>query len=184
MIREEEIVEIGKFQKTHALKGELNTLLDVDPEYLTDGNPLIVEIDGIYVPFYAESVRPKGASSYLVCLRGISNVEEATGMVNKTIYGLKKDMLEYFDTPEEEVVFDSDLVGYTVTDAHHGMIGIVERIDDSTVNTLMVVKRSDNNEVYIPYNEDFIDTINPDTREIFTDLPEGLVELNDKSDKQ
>ena len=36
MIKEEDTIKIGKFQKTHALKGELNALLDIDPEYFTD----------------------------------------------------------------------------------------------------------------------------------------------------
>ncbi len=61
MIKKEDIVEIGKFQKTHALKGELNALLDIDGDYAADGNALVVAVDGIYVPFYAESVRPKGS---------------------------------------------------------------------------------------------------------------------------
>ena len=39
MIKEEELIEIGKFQKTHALKGELNALLDVGPEYLEERQP-------------------------------------------------------------------------------------------------------------------------------------------------
>ena len=74
MIKEEEIIEIGKFQKTHALKGELNALLDVGAEYLEDGNPLVIPVDGLFVPFYAESVRPKGTTSFLVKLkRGRSN---------------------------------------------------------------------------------------------------------------
>ena len=63
MIKKEDIVAIGKFQKTHALKGELNALLDIDGDYAADGHPLIIDIDGIYVPFYAETVRPKGAES-------------------------------------------------------------------------------------------------------------------------
>lgn len=64
MITKDEISAVGTLQKTHALKGELNMLLDIDSEYLTSGNPAIIEIDGIYVPFYAESVRPKGASLF------------------------------------------------------------------------------------------------------------------------
>ena len=53
MITEEEITSVGKLLKTHALKGEMNMMLDIDPGYLEDGNPAILDIDGIYVPFYA-----------------------------------------------------------------------------------------------------------------------------------
>lgn len=180
MIKEEEVVEIGKFQKTHALRGELNAVLDVEPQYLEDRNPLVVVVDGIRVPFYAESVRPKGTTSYLVKLKGIDDVDEANAFVNKPIYGLRKDMARYYDVPEEEMVFDSDLIGYDVEDLEQGYIGKVLSIDDSTMNALLVVDGPDG-EIYIPYNEDFIDAIDDDAKKIIMDLPEGLVQLNSKN---
>lgn len=180
MIREDEIVEIGKFQKTHALKGELNAILDIDESYLEDGNPLVVEMDGINVPFYPEGVRPKGATSYLVKLKGVDDVEAADAFVNKTIYGLRSDLLNYFDSPEEEIVFDNDLIGYSVIDVDKGLLGTLESIDDSTVNTLMVVDSDRYGEIYIPYNEDFIEQIDDTDKEITVNLPEGLLTLNEK----
>ena len=179
MIKQEDIVEIGKFQKTHALKGELNALLDVEEDFLEDHNPLIMDVDGIYVPFYADSVRPKGCTSFLVKLKGVDSVEDAGEFVNKTIYGRRSDLLDYFDSPEEEIVFDSDLIGYEVVDVDLGPIGRVERIDDSTMNALLIVKNADG-EVYIPYSEDFIETIDDDDKKIFMALPEGLIDLNEK----
>lgn len=179
MIREEDIVEIGKFQKTHALRGELNVVLDVEPEYLEARNPIIVVVDGIRVPFYAESVRPKGATSFLVKLEGVNDVEEASSFVNKPIYGLRKDLGNFYDLTEEEIVFDSDMIGYDVDDPELGHIGKVREIDDSTINTLLVVDGPDG-EIYIPYNEDFIDFIDDEKRRIIMNLPEGLVQLNSK----
>ena len=67
MITNNELLEIGKFQKTHGLQGELNVVLDqvVEGDFLEGENPVIIDIDGINVPFYPESVRTKGADSYL-----------------------------------------------------------------------------------------------------------------------
>lgn len=180
MIKEEDIVEIGKFQKTHALKGELNAILDVNPEYLGDGNPLVLDIDGIYVPFYAESIRPKGTTTYLIKLRGVDIVEDAEAMVNKKIYGLRKDLMEYFDTPEEEIVFDSDLTGFEVVDTERGSLGVLKDLDDTTINTLMVIDSPEYGEIYVPYNEDFIEAIDAEESKILVNLPEGLVDLNEK----
>ena len=42
MIDKDKLIEIGKFQRTHALKGELNAILDVPEDYVEDGNPLVV----------------------------------------------------------------------------------------------------------------------------------------------
>ena len=161
MIKEEEIIEIGKFQKTHALKGELNALLDVGPEYLEDGNPLVIPVDGLFVPFYADSIRPKGATSYLIKLRGVDDVEEATAFVNKPIYGIRKSLL-----------------GYRVEDVNAGFLGTVDRIDDSTINTLLVVE-GDMGEIFIPLIDDFIESIDEGSETIVVDVPEDIIKLND-----
>lgn len=178
MIVEEDIIEIGKFQKTHALKGELNALLDIEEDYLTEGNPLIVDIDGIYVPFYTESVRPKGATTYLIKLQGVDSVDDASRFVNKIIYGRREDMLDYFDAEEGDVALPGDLAGYKVIDGSHGYLGNLQRIDDTTINTLMIVDEGPFGEIYIPFNEDFIEAIDNVEKEIHTILPEGLVEIN------
>lgn len=135
MIKKEDIVEIGKFQKTHALKGELNALLDVDEDYANDGHPFIVDIDGIYVPFYAESIRPKGSESFLVKLRDIDSQESAQKMVNKEIFGLRADLVDYFDDPDMEIV--ADFVDFRIVDSHLGEIGTIVDVDDSTANVLL-----------------------------------------------
>ena len=77
MITRAEISPIGKFHKTHALKGELNAVLDVEADLIDTKRPLIVDIDGIFVPFYCDSVRPKGHFSSLVKLQGIDSEADA-----------------------------------------------------------------------------------------------------------
>lgn len=181
MIKKEDIVEIGKFQKTHALKGELNALLDIEDDFVADGNPLIVEMDGIFVPFYGESIRPKGAESFLVKLRDIDTQEEAQTFVNKAIYGLRADLVEYFDDPDMEL--KEDFIGYKVVDADLGVLGEVKDVDDSTENVLLVIATENGEEVYVPIVEEFIREIDDDRQVIETRLPDGLVDLNRKKDE-
>lgn len=176
MIKKEDIIEIGKFQKTHALKGELNALLDVESDYMTGGHPLVVDIDGIFVPFYTESVRPKGSESYLVKLRDVDSQEQAQEFVNKSIYGLRENLMEYYDDPDMELT--ADFVGFTVKDSRLGVIGEVTDVDDSTANVLFVIETPEGKTVYVPVAEEFIIAIDDENRIIETSLPDGLVELN------
>lgn len=179
MIKEEEISAVGKLQKTHALKGELNVMLDIDPEYLEEGNPAIIDIDGIYVPFYAESIRTKGSFSYLVKFEGINSEFEAKKLVNKTIYARKDKLKEYMDENyDEDFTLYDDLIGCTIVDAEKGEIGKVVEIDSNTENELFIVEKPDGETVYIPLTEDFIDEIDEDSKIIRMNLPEGLLELN------
>lgn len=179
MIKKNDITPIGKFQKTHALKGELNALLDIDPEFLTLGNAIIVELDGIYVPFFATSIRPKGSTTFLVKLDGIDSEEEARKFVNKNISALKSELAPFLEIEEEEITDEDDLIGYEVIDFNSGKtVGIIEDIDSSTYNILFIVKRPDNTDVYIPAAEEFIKEIGDNDRKIYMSLPEGLIDLN------
>lgn len=179
MIKEEEISAVGKLQKTHALKGELNVMLDIDPEYLEEGNPAIIDIDGIYVPFYAESIRTKGSFSYLVKFEGIDSEFEAKKLVNKTIYARKDKLKEYMEENyDEDYTLYDDLIGCTIVDTEKGEIGKVVEIDSNTENELFIVERPDGDTVYIPLTEDFIDEIDEDSKTIRMNLPDGLLDLN------
>ncbi|MCH5234336.1 MAG: 16S rRNA processing protein RimM [Muribaculaceae bacterium] len=178
MIKKEDIINIGKFQKTHALKGELNMISDIDPEYFLEGNPLIIEYDGILVPYYVESIRPKGSTSFLVKISGIENEEEAALFVNKEISILKKDAEEWL---EDELIDSNELAGYKVLDVStNGELGEIDRVDDSTVNLLFIVKQNNGDEIFIPANEDFIVEIDDENKLIKMNLPLGLIELNRK----
>lgn len=176
MIKKEDIVEIGKFLKTHALKGELNAILSVEFDFVSDGNPLVVEMDGIFVPFYAESVRPKGSESALIKLKDVDDQEKAREFVNKTIYGLRSDLVDYFDDPELEL--KADFIDFKIIDSKLGEIGRVTDVDDTTANVLFVVETTDGKTVYIPVAEEFINNIDDERQVIETTLPDGLVDLN------
>lgn len=182
MIEEKDIKAIGKFQKTHALKGELNALLDIDPEYVSEGNALIVEVDGCYVPFYASSIRPKGSFSFLIKLDGIDSEAEAKPFVNKIVYALKNDLADFLDLDSEEIRDEEDLSGYKIIDnGTKEEIGEIKSVDSSTDNLLFIVVSNSGEEVFIPAVDDFIVEINDDDGTITMDLPEGLIDLNKKS---
>lgn len=179
MIKQEEITRIGKFQKAHGLKGELNTILDIDPEYFNEGNPMIVDIEGLFVPFYTESVRNKGNISYLVKLEGIASEKEASQFVNQEIFMLTKDRDKWLDN--DEFYIDS-FIGYEVVDNEKdNMIGKIIGIDDTTDNVLFQIKKGDET-ILIPVVDEFIVDVDEENMVIKMKLPEGLVDLNFKGE--
>ncbi|MBD5357116.1 MAG: 16S rRNA processing protein RimM [Bacteroides sp.] len=183
MIEQKELKEIGKFQKSHALKGELNALLDIAPEYVSEGNAIIIDVDGIYVPFYAESVRQKGSQSYLVKLDGVDSEADAKPFVNKIIYALKTELAPFLNMEEDEIV-DDDFSGYIVIDDKTGIeIGKIVSVESSTANVLFVIETPSGDEVFIPAVEEFIVEIDDETQTIKMIFPEGLLDLNNKTEK-
>ena len=179
MIEDKNLTTVGKFQKTHALKGELNALLDIDPEFFNEGNAMIVDMDGIYVPFFTEGIRLKGSTSSLVKLDGIDSEEEARKFVNQPILVEKAALAPFLDMEEDEIRGEDELCGYSIIDDVSGnTLGEVERIDSSTSNLLFIVATPDGEDIYIPAVEEFISSIDDDKREIRMQLPIGLIDLN------
>ncbi len=178
MIEKKDLVEIGKFQKTHALKGELNAMIDVEEDFLDGDYPLVVEMDGIFVPFYPESMRPKGAESYLLKLEGIDSQEKASEFVNKVIYARREDVMEHLEIEDGELLISDNFKGYAVVDDSLGLVGTVIDFIDSPNNPLLEVATPDEEEVFIPFAEDMITEIDEGEKKIFTSLPEGLLDIN------
>lgn len=181
MIESKEITAVGKFQKTHALKGELNALLDIAPDYFFEGNAAIVEVDGIFVPFFLSGIRTKGKSSFLIQIDGINDEKEARLFVNKTIFVEKSRLAPFWDIDEEELSDDWNFIGYNIVDTDtYSVLGTVSAMDTSTQNILFIVDTPKDGDVYIPAVDDFIQEVDDEKKIIRMRLPKGLIELNKK----
>lgn len=180
MISRDELKSIGQFQRTHGLHGELNALMDIDPEFLEQDYPIIMEIDGTFVPFFIDTVRPKGARTDLVKLENVDTEEEAKSFVNKSIYALRSDLTDFFD--DDELTSISDLIGFSLVDMTGNILGVVSDVDDSTSNVLLYVDSSNGGVSLIPMVDEFIKNIDYDKKIIFGDIPDELLELNQVSE--
>lgn len=181
MITEQEISAAGTFTKTHGIKGELNALLAIDAAFFEENPMFICDMEGIYVPFFIESIRLKGSEAALIMPSDVKSEEQAKPFVGKTIYVLKDRLLQYDrdDSSDfEQGAYADDLIGYDVHDISKGFLGSITGIEDSTANMLFIIRTPADKTLYIPVADPFIIDINPDSKTITTSIPEGLVELN------
>lgn len=180
MITREELIAIGHYNKPHGVAGEISATLDVDWEVLRQLSCLVSDIDGIFVPFFVKSCRPKSRETVLLNIDGIESEQEATLLVNHDIFALKRD---YRQESEE---WDADgypldyFIGFDLQDADGTLIGQIEEVDESTENALFAVNTGTGDSlVMIPANDDLIVEFDLDKRVMVMDLPQGLLELND-----
>ncbi|MDE5665691.1 MAG: 16S rRNA processing protein RimM, partial [Duncaniella sp.] len=82
MIRLSEIAEAGHFNKAHGIKGEMSATLDFDLD-LDNVRCIIVSVEGIFVPFFIRSWRPKTADTCQLTLQGIETDEKAQEINNR-----------------------------------------------------------------------------------------------------
>ncbi|NDW19318.1 16S rRNA processing protein RimM [Dysgonomonas sp. 216] len=173
MILEDEIFKIGKFLKPHGIKGEIAFLFENDVFDKVDCPYLVCLVDGIFVPFFVEEYRFKGKETALIKFEGMDSDEAVSRLNNTDVYFPR----DYFDKAEEDVEYSWNFfIGFKVTDSTIGDIGVVESIDDATINVLFVVKRGDE-EILIPASEDFILNVDARNKIVEMNLPEGLIEI-------
>ena len=174
MIKKEEVYKIGIFNKPHGIHGELQFTFTDDIFDRVDCDYFICLLDGIFVPFFIEEYRFRSDTTALVKLEGIDSTERARMFTNIEVYFPSKFAQ---DIPDDELTWNF-FIGFRMEDIHHGLLGEVTDVDNTTVNTLFIVSQGDE-ELLVPAQEEFILGIDQEQRLITVELPEGLLNLND-----
>ena len=86
MIKQSELTSIGTFVKPHGIKGELSAETDLDSQEISALKCVVLDMDGIYVPFFVDTVRDKSATTVLLKLDGVDSETEAKEYAGKEIY--------------------------------------------------------------------------------------------------
>ncbi len=162
MITAAELLEAGATGKTHGVSGEVACQIDVDFDW-EQCRYFVFDMDGIFVPFFIETVRDKNAATKLVKFLDIDDESSARKLCNKTIY-IDKTLA----ADSEQLALDY-FVGFTVIDQKLGTLGIIDAVDDSTANALFAI-----GDRLIPVCEEFIRDIDHAHKTLHTNLPEGL----------
>lgn len=179
MITRDQLIEIGHFNKAHGVNGEVNASLMIDGEHLSRLSCLVCDMDGIFVPFFVETMRPKGVSTVLLTIDGFGNEREVAALVGKDIFALKRDfdsLAQTIDEDDDELPLDY-FIGFHLTDKD-SPVGEIVDVDDATENALFIVRRDDGTEVPVPAVDDLITSMDMERRIIDMNLPEGLLSIN------
>ena len=151
-----------KVLKSWGAAGQVVLSLDADdPRDLESEEPVFIEFDGLPVPFYFESVEPKGGR-FIVKFEDVDSLEEAEELVGRTV--------TLSDEEEEE---EDSLIGLQVRDARsRRIIGEIVDFNDYSGNVTITVD-TEKGEVLLPIHEDLIVGIHDDV--ITLDIPDGLL---------
>lgn len=164
-----ETYKIGTLTRTHGIGGELSMNFTDDVWDRADADYVFLEVDGIQVPFFLEGWRFRSDSVALLKFQDIDSSEDANEYVGADVY------FPHSLTPEPDEDDEYTwryFTGWQVVDAQAGPIGIIDYVEDSTVNTIFCVDGK-----LVPANEDFIERIDAKGRIVYMTLPEGLLDL-------
>ena len=171
MIREEEVFLIGRITRTHGTRGELELSFTDTPFDQDDATFLVLELDGILVPFFYTEWRYKGNESALFTFEDVDSEQKARRFVGAKVFF---PFSAVADTDEDaELSSIRALTGFTVEG-----VGRIIDVDDSSANVLLTLETTDGREVLIPYHDDFLVDYDLRRRTLTLDLPQGLLNLN------
>ena len=170
---ESTVYKIGRLGKPHGVKGEVTFQFDDDVFVRTEADYLVLEIDGILVPFFIEEYRFHGEATALVKFCDVDTQEQARELTGCTVFFPRQQT----DGEDADVSW-SELIGFTLVDAQSNRsVGKVVSVDDSTLNVLFDVRTADERDVLVPASEELIEDIDIASQEIRMNLPEGILEI-------
>ena len=169
MINREEVYRIGKLGRVHGVKGEVTFHFDDDVFDRVDADYLVVETEGLLVPFFIEEYRFRSDSTALVKFEGIDSQDRARELTGCEVY-----FPRHLADAEDDTLSWAAIVGYSLIDAATGKsFGRIASVDDTTVNVLFCLEDGK----MIPAAEELITDVDKEKRVIEMELPEGILEL-------
>ena len=169
MIKREDVYKIGRLGKAHGVKGEVSFRFDDDIFDTTDADYLILEIDGILVPFFMEEYRFRNDSLALVKFCDVDTQQRASELTGCDVY-FPRTLAE----ESEGQLSLSSLVGFDIVEASNSkVVGKIAAIDDTTQNILFELEDGR----LIPASDELITNIDTNRQQIIMQIPTGLLEI-------
>ena len=169
MIKKEDVYRIGQIGKSHGVKGELSFHFEDDVFDRTDADYLILEVDGILVPFFFEEYRFRTDVTAYIKFCDVDTEVQARELTGSEVFFPRS-------VAHQDGACRSwaQLLGFSLIDATTGLqIGVIQSIDNTTLNVLFELEDGK----LIPANEELITDIDGEKRQIFITLPKGLLDL-------
>jgi 16S rRNA processing protein RimM len=175
MIDLTDYIDAGELTKTHGVRGQVVLQLDnLSFENILKMESVIINMDGLPVPFFLESFSQRNNNSIVLTIEDIDTELKAEELIGKRVF-VKSNNIRLSKLINDQ---SNDFKGFTVTDKNKGELGILEEILDSQYNPLLRIIR-EKKEILIPFQEEFILKIDKKAKKIFVNTPEGLTELFD-----
>jgi 16S rRNA processing protein RimM len=172
-MRKEECFYLGKIVSKYSFKGEVLVKLDTDdPEIYENMESVFVSLGNNLVPFFIKRCRLHKSSLLRIDFEEVKSESDAHRIMGSALY------LPLTQLPKltGDKFYYHEVIGFTILDAIHGDIGIIQSINDSTPQALFEVQKEDK-QLLIPINDDIITKLDRDNKTIHVTTPEGLVDL-------
>ncbi len=186
-----DLVPIARVVKSNGADGEVVfSMKNLDPEGLENMEPVFIFFDGSPVPFFIETMSPRGNRKALVRLQGVKSGADVGEIIGKDVFAEASSLPQ--DEEEEDGAF---LIGWTLFDCAEtvpdkksrkkkpsakdrlkGCREVGEITDFINIpNNPCIEVATKNGAVIIPLHENLILSVDEDSQSIIMDVPAGLI---------
>jgi 16S rRNA processing protein RimM len=171
-------LSIGTITKTQGVKGKFCLEFNSNfPEDLEDLNFLLITREGLPVPFAIEEIEFKDEKTAIIQCELIHTREEASLWIGETVMILK----EKCQTGQLQLTME-DLIGFEALNEEGNRIGTIVNYLDISGNPILEIENK-GQEILIPAHDELVLDIDWENKQISFLLPEGLMDLNQESEK-
>lgn len=165
--------QLGYITKTHGTKGEVTAFFDVDfPEDYQDLESVFLLQGGKLVPFFIEGIDMQQKGRFIIAFEDVKTVMEAEKLKGSELYLPLSALPEL----EQDQFYFHEIIGYKVHDAEAGELGTVREIFAMPTQDLIAMDYN-GTEVLIPIMDDIVEKADKETKTLFVNLPEGLLDV-------
>ena len=180
-MKKEDCYVLGKVIQPHGVKGEVKLWLDVDePDYYEDLDSVLLEIKGQLVPFFVEEITIRDKKKTIARFEGMQTWEDTQAVIGCEMY------LPLSRLPElsDDQYYYHEIIGYDIigksTNENYGTVeSVIESAGQDLIAFLV-----DGKEVLLPINDDIITGIDKAEKQLFVELPDGLIEIYTEEQKK
>ena len=167
-----EYFELGTLSKPHGLKGAFHVYLDVDDPYeYEELESVFVQMGNELVPYFIEDIQIRDNLNLLV-LEGIESLDAAKELVGKKLFL----PISFLPKLKDDQFYYHEIIDYQVQDRNLGSLGYVKEVySTGAQDVIIMIYKS--KEVLIPLIDEIVPKVDKKEKTVFTELPEGLLEV-------
>ncbi len=172
-MKKEEAYYLGKIVKKYGLKGELLAKIDTDePETYENLESVFLDIKGKLIPFFMTSCSLHKSNLLRIKFEDFDTVEDAESLQGKEMY------LPLSTLPEltGNQFYFHEVVGFQAVDHELGTFGVIKAINDNSPQAFFIIVDQEH-EILIPVSDYFISKIDRNSKTVFFNTPEGLIDI-------
>ena len=158
------LVYIGKITSTHGIKGELKikSSFEYKDKVFVIGNKLIIDNKEYIIKSHRVH---KGFD--MVTLNDYKDINEVLFLLNKKVYITKE------NNCISDIILDEDLKNFDAV--INGEKVIIKEVFFASPNNKIIRILINDKEVLVPFNKEFIKSINKDKKEVNIELIDGMM---------